>query len=122
MPRFVLLEHRFDGVHRDFMLETDGVLKTWAIDGAIVPDQTIPARQLADHRLVYLDYEGPISGNRGEVRREDRGSYEIIAWEDDRVVVRVSGDQLSGEVSLWRVGAGGGGGSSRWEFRVGKAD
>ena len=29
----------------------------------------IECRLLADHRLAYLDYEGPISGGRGSVAR-----------------------------------------------------
>ncbi len=31
--------------------------------------------RLKDHRLEYLDYEGHISGNRGQVYRIDRGRY-----------------------------------------------
>lgn len=30
--------------------------------------------RLPDHRAIYLDYEGPISGNRGEVRRVEAGT------------------------------------------------
>ena len=36
MPRFVLLEHVWNGVHWDFMLEAGDVLRTWAIDQPIV--------------------------------------------------------------------------------------
>ena len=34
MPRFVVLEHTWNGVHWDFMLEAGEVLRTWAIDAA----------------------------------------------------------------------------------------
>src|SRR5262249_5609576 len=68
MPRFVLLEHTWNGVHWDLMLERDGVLRTWAIDAPVVSGRDLPARSLGDHRLVYLDYEGEISGGRGRVR------------------------------------------------------
>ena len=37
MPRFVLLEHHWDGVHWDLMLDVGAVLRTWAIDAPIVP-------------------------------------------------------------------------------------
>ena len=30
--RFVVLEHEWNGVHWDFMIEDDGRLRTWAID------------------------------------------------------------------------------------------
>ena len=35
------------------------------------------AEVLPDHRLAYLDYEGPISGDRGSVTRWDRGTYDV---------------------------------------------
>ncbi len=66
MPRFVLLEHVWNGVHWDFMLEHGEVLRTWAIDSPIVAGQDLPARALPDHRRIYLEYEGEISGNRGQ--------------------------------------------------------
>jgi hypothetical protein len=49
MPRFVVLEHRWNGVHWDFMLERGGVLRTWAVDAPIVAGEEVPARSLADH-------------------------------------------------------------------------
>ncbi len=119
MPRFVLLEHRWNGVHWDLMLESGDILATWAIDEAIEPGKIVQARALPDHRIVYLDYEGPISGDRGEVTRLDRGTYEIETRRDDRLVINLKGDQLRGEAALWRVGAEG---ASCWLFRLGKAD
>lgn len=79
-PRFAILHHaleasagRFD--HWDLMLEHDGVLVTFELER--LPSNTGPftARRLADHRLTYLEYEGHISGNRGQVVRLDRGRY-----------------------------------------------
>ena len=69
MPRFVVLEHAWNGTHWDFLLEDGPALRAWALDAPIVRGQTQPARSLPDHRLVYLEYEGPISGDRGVVRR-----------------------------------------------------
>lgn len=34
--------------------------------------------RLDDHRSAYLEYEGPVSDNRGHVRRVERGS--ILEW------------------------------------------
>ena len=73
MDRFVVLEHDWDGVHWDLMLERGEVLRTWAIDAPIVAGVELPARALADHRRLYLEYEGPISGKRGAVRRVEEG-------------------------------------------------
>ncbi|HWE40282.1 MAG TPA: DNA polymerase ligase N-terminal domain-containing protein [Isosphaeraceae bacterium] len=119
MPRFVLLEHRRGGVHWDFMLEVGEALRTWAIDAPIVAGEDLPARSLPDHRAAYLEYEGPVSGDRGMVRRVDRGWYEPVAWTPERVKVRVEGDQLIGFVELRASGAIAG----SWLFRlIGKVD
>lgn len=102
LPRFVVLEHRWNGVHWDFMLEHGESLRTWAIDSPIVAGEELPARALPDHRIAYLDYEGPISGDRGSVSRVDAGDYVPIEWTADRVRARLQGRQLVGEVVLWR--------------------
>ncbi len=44
MPRFVLLEHAWNGVHWDFMLEAGESLRTWAIDAPIVAGRTLGPR------------------------------------------------------------------------------
>jgi DNA polymerase Ligase (LigD) len=121
MPRFVILEHTWNGVHWDLMLERGARLRTWAIDSPIVSGVELPARALGDHRLAYLEYEGPVSGNRGSVRRVDQGSYEASLWTADRVHLSLLGGQLVGEVELRRVGTTGGL-PLAWLFRLGKAD
>ena len=125
MPRFALLEHHRDGVHWDFLLETEpgGPLRTWAIDEEVVPGKDLPARALDDHRAVYLDFEGEVSGGRGTVLRLDRGEYEPLEWTDERVRVRLKGDQLVGEVTLRMTGGGDFGPTTRdWTFRLGNFD
>ena len=69
MPRFVLLDHDHPTRHWDLMLEVGPVLWTWRLDA--IPDRcaSCQATRIADHRPIYLDYEGPISRDRGEVRR-----------------------------------------------------
>ncbi|QDV33318.1 DNA polymerase ligase N-terminal domain-containing protein [Tautonia plasticadhaerens] len=111
--RFVLLEHRWDGIHWDLMLEAGASLRTWALGSFPGAGVDIDARALPDHRPLYLEYEGPISGGRGVVRRVDSGTYERVAWEPDRVVVRLRGAQVIGEVELVRVG-----GDRRWGWRL----
>jgi hypothetical protein len=121
MPRFVLLEHIWNGVHWDFMLEAGDVLRTWAIDAPIVAGQALPARALADHRRIYLEYEGEISGNRGSVRRVDAGVFRIFVWSPEHVRVEVAGTQLVGEVDL-RGTEPDSGTASSWIFRMGNFD
>jgi hypothetical protein len=119
--RLVILEHRWDGVHWDVMVEIpdrpDGPLATWAVDEPIRPDAELPARRLPDHRRVYLEYEGPISGGRGEVRRVAQGNASVREWTEAQVELDVRGDQLEGILSLRRTGAEG---SASWVFRFGK--
>jgi hypothetical protein len=103
MPRFALLCHDAPrGWHCDFFLERGDVLRTWELPSLPEIGKTVPAEPLADHRLLYLDYEGPISGDRGMVTRWDRGDYEVVAFEDTLVHVKLSGTKLTGEVILQR--------------------
>ena len=64
MLRFVLLKHTLPeesprATHWDFMLEREGVLRTWALEAEPTSGLEISAEQLPDHRLAYHDYEGP---------------------------------------------------------------
>lgn len=122
MQQFVLLEHRWNGVHWDFMLEVGDVLRTWAIDAPIVPGSRLPARELSPHRRVYLDYEGEISGDRGMVRRIDRGAYHVQTWEPDLIRVELSGRQLVGTAELRRLEVGGSENPDSWNFLLGNLD
>lgn len=116
-PRFVLLEHDWNGVHWDFMLEDGEVLRTWAIDHPVVSGRMLSARVLPDHRRVYLEYEGPISGNRGRVRRVDEGAYRVLEWSPDVVRVELAGGQLVGEVEL-RASTSPSGAPTSWTFSL----
>ena len=83
-------------MHWDFMLESGGALRTWRLAALPQPDLDIAATPLGEHRLAYLDYEGPLSGNRGSVVRWDRGEYEWIEDSSDRIVVRLEGKKMRG--------------------------
>lgn len=100
MLRFVVLTHDYPDWHWDFMLESEGALRTWRLDQD--PSLTIPiqATPLSDHRLSYLDYEGPVSGQRGEVRRWDQGQYEMLSEADGDLAVVVHGTRLWGRARL----------------------
>ena len=93
------------GTHWDFMLEREGVLRTWAIDDLPSRVQTIAAHALPDHRLDYLDYEGPVSGNRGSVTCYDRGEYELLDETLERLRITLHGEKMDGRMVLTRAGA-----------------
>ena len=124
MPRFVLLHHvcppdfskprQNKPSHWDFMLEFAGKLRTWELhqlpspwvkDSASENTDKVSAVQLADHRLAYLDYEGPLSGDRGTVSRYDRGTYELLCQEKGLLQIRLQGAHLRGTAELLQSGS-----------------
>ena len=101
MPRFVILRHDSpQGEHYDFMLEAGGVLKTWALPRPPALGVEMDCEALADHRLAYLDYEGPISGERGAVTRFDRGDYVLERQDGAEWTVTIIGENLAGRATL----------------------
>jgi hypothetical protein len=113
MPRFVILQHDSPrGAHFDLMLEAGKALKTWALPQPPQQDVEMPCEALADHRLAYLDYEGPISGGRGSVTCYDRGTYTLDSQNDAQWVVDLVGVRLRGRATLrcvagqWRLSVG----------------
>jgi DNA polymerase ligase (LigD)-like protein len=106
--RFVILEHDHPFLHWDLMLEAGKVLRTWRLLTEPVMGMAIAAEPLGDHRKMYLDYEGPVSGGRGQVRRWDAGMLEWKVDSAERTVVQLKGTRVKGEVIvekgtfLWR--------------------
>lgn len=101
MPHFVILRHTLPPdsprpSHFDLMLEHDGKLLTWA--SAALPSATLQAAdELPLHRLDYLTYAGPISGDRGEVQRVAVGIFEWLQHDDNTLRVRLTGELMNGE-------------------------
>lgn len=106
MPRFVVLDHDWPHPHRDLLLERDGVLKAWRLPAAFDLTSPVPAELNFDHRLIYLDYEGPVSGGRGEVRRWDAGELVWEEFTEQEIRVRLSGIRLWGCFRLVKAGDG----------------
>ena len=107
MPRFVVLEHDHPVVHWDLMLESGGALRTWRLAGPPVPGAgPVAAEPSWDHRLVYLDYEGSVSGGRGRVTRWDGGTFEWEQATGEGVAIRLCGRRLHGRLVVERAGAG----------------
>lgn len=100
MPRFALLEHDHPTLHWDFLLEAGPDLWTWRLDANPQTLAACRAVRIADHRSMYLDYEGPVSGDRGKVKRIAAGEF---AWVEDlpgRIVVELRGAALSGRLTI----------------------
>jgi hypothetical protein len=112
MPRYVILEHDHPHRHWDLMLEAGDVLRTWRLREPPKAAAGVPAEPSFDHRLVYLDYEGPVSGGRGCVVRWDAGTFATAEETAERLVLRLEGKRLSGTAVLARTGTGG------WTFTV----
>ena len=109
---FVLLEHDRThaavspaerGVHWDLLIEVPDQerLPTWQLaTNPLTTTDPIMARRIQDHRPLYLDYEGPLSDDRGTVRRLDRGPAKVQPWDADRMVVTLEGTQLRGQFAI----------------------
>jgi hypothetical protein len=100
MPRFAILEHDWPARHWDFLLEAGPVLRAWRIRAEPALGTESPAEPNVDHRLLYLDYEGPVSGNRGAVTRWDAGTFDWVAVTPDRIEVTLHGTRLRGRVVI----------------------
>jgi hypothetical protein len=116
MPRFVILLHELPSGHArashwDLMLECGHALRTWALAGEPLSAPEIEAEQLPDHRLAYLDYEGPVSEDRGAVSRWDAGDYQVTSQTAEELRIALHGARFSGRLTLrqqadghfWRV-------------------
>ena len=84
--RYVVLHHT--GVtepHYDLMFETarGSKLETFR-SPAWPPDNDTKVVPLGEHRRAYLEYEGPVSGGRGWVKRVAAGTYRAISRTADR--------------------------------------
>lgn len=108
--RFVVLRHDWPVPHRDLILETTdaagvSLLPTWALYAAD-PERPVLAATagaygiavpLEAHRRAYLDYEGPVSGDRGTVTRESWGLVlGFRAVSENRLAIRLRASDPTG--------------------------
>lgn len=112
MPRFSVLHHDWPAPHFDFLLENEATLLTWRLSawpaqpadtGQSEPTQ---AERIDNHRSIYLDYEGPVSQNRGSVRRIDTGTFVEIESTASRLVVLLDGQFGRCRLTLPATGSG----------------
>ena len=113
MPRFAVLRHESpQGLHWDLLLQMGQELKTWALPRPPESGVEMACEALPDHRPVYLDYEGPVSGDRGTVARWDQGTYRLQHESDSELVVELAGQRLIGRAVLSRAPED----PQRWRF------
>ncbi|MSR30148.1 MAG: hypothetical protein EXR99_01460 [Gemmataceae bacterium] len=103
MSRFVLLSHDDPFPHFDFMLEDGDTLLTFRLS-SFPGQKPFFAEQIGNHRQLYLDYEGPVSGGRGQVSRMDFGDFAFADREEDYMVINLQGKKLLGVMQLDRTG------------------
>jgi hypothetical protein len=87
MPRYVILEHDWPSRHFDLMLEAGPVLRTWRLAALPADGVAVAAEPIGDHRLEYLNYEGPVSGGRGTVRCVQSGDFQWVDESANRIEV-----------------------------------
>jgi len=94
--RYAVLRHEdIPEPHYDLLIEISrqAPLLTFRCDDW--PPVAPPLRQ-GDHRRIYLTYEGPISDNRGSVRRIAQGTIVILENNPGRLGVQlIPGPMLS---------------------------
>jgi len=111
--RYVVLHHTgWDGHpdHYDVMLQlatgssdTDRVLATFASQIDDVPEAGAAFERLPEHRRLYLDYQGPLSDNRGRVDRVDAGRLRLLtplSPDQKDIQIELKGLLLSGHYAF----------------------
>jgi len=117
--RFALLIHDLPELHLDLMLGREEVLWTWRLKRWPDPSVWIAAERISDHRTAYLDFEGPVSQDRGTVRRILHGRLD---WLDGgsglRLKAHYGGNAVMWELrSVSKAGDEVGGTAQDWQFR-----
>ena len=101
--KFVIHHHITEPEHYDLMLEKGEILHTWQIPMEsfqnFLKGKQVQVEKIQDHRKKYLDYEGPISCDRGMVKIFDTGDYAEKLWGDE-IIVATHGNFLKGTLAL----------------------
>ncbi|MCZ6699701.1 MAG: hypothetical protein O7D94_12280, partial [Planctomycetota bacterium] len=104
--RFVILRHVLpNDTHFDLMIEAGERLATWRCpnEPETAGGDGMHCEKIGEHRQIYLDYEGPVSGHRGNVYRHDRGSCSIKVQSDVAWELTFHGRRLKGRYALTRL-------------------
>ena len=103
MSRFVILIHDHPFLHWDLLLENGDSCRTWRLltDPGLASND-IRAEALPNHRLLYLEYEGPVSCQRGSVVQWDSGRCEWRTNLPEACEVRLEGRHWRGVLRIER--------------------
>jgi len=106
MGIYVIQKHSAKHLHYDLRLEMDGVLKSWAVpkEPPMVSGVKRLAVQVGDHPIKYASFEGviPEGYGAGIVEIWDRGSFELLSRERNKIVISIAGKKLKGVYVLVR--------------------
>jgi bifunctional non-homologous end joining protein LigD len=120
--RFVIQKHAASQLHFDLRLESEGVMKSWAVPKgpSLNPKERRLAMEVEDHPIEYNKFEGTIpEGNygAGTVMIWDHGYYEPIIKDegeanedavirhlkDGHLKFRLFGKKLHGEFAIFKI-------------------
>ncbi len=120
-PIFVIQKHDASNLHYDLRLESDGVLKSWAVPKG--PSMDPKVKRLAvpteDHPMAYADFEGVIPEGHygaGTVIVWDFGTFRNTKGADvslsdnldeGHATIHLDGSKLRGDFALIRTKRGG---------------
>lgn len=103
--RFVVLWHEVENMpgrqnHYDFLLEVAGFFVTLELGALPWEAVEVHGRVLSPHRLEYWELEGPVSGNRGSVKRITRGHYQCVSQAHGRGELKLDSAEVQTVLTL----------------------
>lgn len=106
--RFVVKQHHATAIHHDVRLEmmngADPVLVSWAVPKGLPRERGV--RHLAirtpDHSMEEAEFPGTILDESARIL--DRGGYEMVARDAERITFRLEGERLRGVWHLVHTG------------------
>lgn len=123
-PLFVIQKHHATRLHWDFRLESEGVLKSWAVtkEPSLDPSVKRLAVEVEDHPLEYAAFEGHIPKGQyggGDVEIWDKGTFEgpenfADAYKGGKIHFKLRGRRLKGDFTLVRMALHAVGSKPQW--------
>ena len=100
-PLYIIHQHTATHLHYDLRLETQGILKSWALPKEPPLHSGVKrlAVQTEDHPLEYANFEGEIPPDQygsGKVEIWDKGDYQPLEVSEGKLVLKINGERLQG--------------------------